>query len=140
MSAIARPLSSSTASILWPGATRGVRLIRTERMRGLILGHHLGPLEIEPEADLLEALLPHGVAQLLLVAGVEHEEAAAARADELPAERAIGHGEVVPLVDLGVAHPGAARLLALPVDVHQHRELLEVALLEAIQGLEAEVL
>ena len=36
--------------------------------------------------------LAHRVAQLRLVLGVKHQEAAAARADELAAERAVGHG------------------------------------------------
>ena len=66
--------------------------------------------------------------------GVEHQEAAAAGADELAAERAVGHGVVVPVVDLRLLMPGAARLLALPVDVHQPGELLEVAGLERGPG------
>ena len=42
--------------------------------------------EIKPEADFLQALLAHRVAEFLFVAGVEHEEAAATRGDEFSAE------------------------------------------------------
>src|ERR1039457_998620 len=127
MSRMPTPFSSSTAAILRPAKTVGERLIRTERIPGLVLGHDLGALEIKPEADLLEALLPHRVAQLPLVARVEHQEAPAAGADQLAAQGPVRHRVVVPLVDLRVAYPGAPRLLALPVHVHQHRELLEVS-------------
>ena len=41
-------------------------------------------------------------------AAAEHQEAAAAGADEFSAEGAVGHGVIIPIVDDGVAHAGAA--------------------------------
>src|SRR5580700_8004630 len=108
MRTIAKPFSSSTDRRRWPlRIGDGLRI----SIGPLILRDDLRALEIEAESHLLEALLQHGVAQAPLVAGVEHEEAAPAGADQLPAEGAVGHRVVVPLVDLAVAHAGAARLL-----------------------------
>ena len=64
----------------------------------------------------------------------------AARTDELAAKRAVRHGEVVPVVDLGIAHAARAFLLALPVHVHEPGELVQVAAFECPLALEAEVL
>ena len=49
------------------------------------------PFEVEAEPHLLQAGLAHGLAQPRLVLGVEHQEAAAARADQLAADRAVLH-------------------------------------------------
>ncbi len=97
------------------------------------------PSKSKRKRTSLHARLAHGVAQLRLVVGVEHQEAAAARADELAAQRAVGHGGVVPFVDLRVAHAAAAFLLALPMHVHQPGELLQVATFERGLALETEV-
>ena len=57
-----------------------------------------------------------------MILGVEHQEAAAAGADQLAADRAVLPPELVPLVDLRVAHAAGAPLLVLPVLVHQLAE------------------
>ena len=67
------------------------------------------------------------MAQPVAVLGVEHQEAAAAGADQLAADRAVLHAQLVPFVDLGVAHAARAALLVLPVLVHQLAELGEIA-------------
>ncbi len=64
----------------------------------------------------------HRRPQAPMVLGVEHQEAAAAGADQLAAERAVLPAELVPLVDLRVAHAHRAPLLVLPVLVHQLAE------------------
>ena len=81
--------------------------------------NELGPLKIKPEADFPEPGLPHRVTQPALVLRVKHEKTAAARADEFAAEGAVGHGQVIPLVDFRIAHAAAALFFALPVHVHQ---------------------
>src|ERR1039458_4406117 len=137
---MATPFNSSTAASRPAPASLGATSSRMDRMRGLVLRNHLGALEVEPEADLLQALLLHGMAKLLLVTCVEHEEAPAPGANQLPAQGAIRHRAVVPFVDVGVAHAAAARLLPLPVDVHEHGELLQVAGFEAVERLVAKLL
>ena len=51
----------------------------------------------------------------------------------------MGHGVIIPIVDDGVAHAGAADFFALPMDVHEARKFLEVARLEGGERLVAEV-
>ena len=51
----------------------------------------------------------------------------------------MGHGVIIPIVDDGVAHAGAAGFFALPMDIHEARKFLEVARLEGGEGLVAEV-
>ena len=104
------------------------------------MGDDLGAFEVEAEADFLEAFFAHGVTELFLVARVEHEEAAAAGADQLTAERALAHRVVIPVVDDGVAHAGATDFFALPVHVHQAGEFVEVTGFEALEGLVAKLL
>ena len=58
---------------------------------------------------------------------VDEQEAAAARADELPADRAAPTGERVEPVDVLGAHPRRAPPLVLPVLVHQLGVPLEIA-------------
>src|SRR5215469_8532431 len=54
-----------------------------------LLDDDLGSLEVEPEADFLQTALVHGMAELGLVGGVEHQESPAARADQLSAQGAV---------------------------------------------------
>src|ERR1700733_3945939 len=72
-------------------------------------------LELEPEPHLAQPCARHRGAQLLAVARVEQQEAAAAGADELAAERAVRAAERVPRIDVRVGHPGRALALVLPV-------------------------
>ncbi len=51
------------------------------------------------------------VLQAPVILGIEHQKAAAARADQLAAERAVAPPELVPFVDLRVAHPFERRFL-----------------------------
>ena len=76
----------------------------------------------------------HGGTEAPMILGVEHQKAAAARADEFAAERAVAPPELVPLVDLRVAHPFRAALLVLPVLVHQLAEPRGIGLLERQRG------
>ena len=79
------------------------------------------------------------MAQLGLVLGVKHQEAAAARTDEFAAKRAAGQREVIPFVDLGIAHAAAALLFALPVDIHQPRKFIQIARFQGGFALQAEI-
>ena len=87
----------------------------------------LVPSKSNRKRTSLQPGLPHGVTQSGLVLRIKHEETATARADELAAERAVGHRQVIPLVDFRIAHAPAALLFALPVHIHQPRELMQVA-------------
>src|SRR5208283_3805101 len=100
----------------------------------------LGALEIKPEADFLESGLAHGMTQPGLVLRIKHEETATSRANELAAEGAAGHRQVIPLVDFRIAHAAAALLFALPVHVHQSRKLAQVAGFQRALTLQAQVL
>src|SRR5262245_37005716 len=101
-------------------------------MAAASLGHDRRAREVEAEAHLAERHRGHRVAESWLVLGVEEQEAATARADQLAAERAAGHREIVPAVDLAIAHGAAPLLLVLPVDVHQLGKLPEVPALERV--------
>ena len=109
-------------------------------MRDSILDDHFRTFELEAEADFLQAFFTHRVAEAFLVAGVEHQEAATAGADEFAAQRAVGHGVVIPVIDLLVAHAFGAGLFTLPVGIHQPCKFLEVAGLERGEALVAELL
>ena len=98
------------------------------------------PSKSKRKRTSLQARHRHGVAQPRLVLGVEHQEAAAARADQLAAERAVRHGVIVPLVDRRIGHPAGALLLVLPVLVHQLAELGEVAAFQRFEAAQAEIL
>ena len=105
----------------------------------LVLRDDFGAFEVEAESDFLQALFAHGVAELFLVASVEHQEATAAGANEFAAEGAVGHGVIIPIVDDGVAHAGAADFFALPMHVHEAGKFVEVAGFEAFEGFVAEL-
>src|SRR5882762_7358561 len=61
---------------------------------------NLRSFEVEPEADFFEPSLRHGVAQLVAIGRIEHQESSAARAYELAANGAVFPGEFVPFVNL----------------------------------------
>ena len=123
----------------WPESCFSNSAIHLAPLKKISRDDEFRSLEIKTEAHFLQARRAHRVAQPGLVLRVLQPEAAAARADELAAERAAGQREVIPLVDLGIAHAAAALLLALPVNVHQPRELGEVAAFERGLALQAEV-
>ena len=100
----------------------------------------LVPSKSKWKAHLGQPGLAHGMAQAHLVLGVEHQEAAAARPDQLAADRAVVHSEIVPVVDLRIGHAARALALVLPVLVHQPAEADEVARLERRLAAQAEVL
>src|ERR1051326_5407979 len=78
--------------------------------------------------------------QRRLILGIKHQTPAAARSDELAAERAVAQPELVPLVDVRVAHPLRAPLLVLPMLVHERAERAAVAFLERAPTALAELL
>src|SRR5258707_3936522 len=63
------------------------------------------------------------MAQLVSVASVEQQKAAAARTDEFAANGSILHAEVIPLIDMGIAHATRPALLVLPMIMHQRPKL-----------------
>src|ERR1700736_2337034 len=80
------------------------------------------------------------MAHLVAVFGVEQQKSAAARADELAANRAVLHAKVIPLVDLGIAHAAGPTLLMLPMLMHQRAKLRRLAGLEKHFALQSEFL
>src|SRR5437016_2571680 len=102
--------------------------------------HQCGALEIEMHADLAQSGFPEHAAKPCFVFGVEHEEAAAARADELPAQRSIGARHLIVFVDARVGHRFRAAFLQLPVLVHDRRKAAEVALFHRFLAFISEAL
>src|SRR5690242_16376364 len=93
--------------------------------------HQLRSLKIKAEPHLLQSGLPHRMAQLRLVfLRIKHQKPAAARADEFAPQRPARARQIIPLVDFRIAHAAAARTFALPMLVHQPRELPQVARLQ----------
>src|SRR6266446_3067849 len=80
---------------------------------------NLRSFEVEPEADFFEPGLRHGVTQLVAIGCIEHQEPSASRAHEFAANGAALPAELVPIINLGVAHAARAAFLVLPVLVHQ---------------------
>src|SRR5438874_2468607 len=71
---------------------------------------------------------------------IEQQESAAARADQLSTDRAIAPPELVPLVDLRIAHAARAPLFVLPMLVHQLTEFVAPSRFERGLTSESEVL
>src|ERR1700738_4911437 len=63
------------------------------------------------------------MAQLVAVVGIEQQKTAAAGADEFAANGAVLHAEVIPLIDMGIAHAAGPALLVLPMLMHQRPKL-----------------
>src|SRR5205823_12021379 len=99
---------------------------------------NLGAFEVEPKPDLRYSLLLHGVTQARLVAGIEHKEAASARANNFSAQGAIAHGVIVPGVDVLVTHAPGSLFLVLPMNIHEPRKFAQVICLERGLALQAE--
>src|SRR4051794_15801522 len=59
----------------------------------MLLRHHLRALEVEMVPHFGQAGLTHGAAKPHLILSIEHQEAAAARADELAADGAVRPGQ-----------------------------------------------
>src|SRR5205085_490141 len=112
---------------------------RGQSCRGSLIKHS-SSLKIEPEPDFRKAFFAHGMTKLHLVAGVEHQETAAAGADHFAAQRAVGHGELVPGIDVTVTHCFRALLLPMPMHIHQACEFLQLAALQRLLALFTEVL
>src|SRR5258707_14812384 len=79
---------------------------------------HLRSLKVKSETPLLEPRGCHGMAQLVAVVGIEQQKTAAAGADEFAANGAVLHAEVVPLIDMGIAHAAGSALLVFPMLMH----------------------
>src|SRR5262249_3822293 len=117
----------------------------TELMSMLILPrcsleHHLRPFVVETEADLAQTGPRQRPPQPGLVLGVEHEKAATAGPDQLAAQGPVLARQIVPAVDVAVAHPATALFLVLPVDVHQLPEGVQIPLLECFFAPKAQIL
>ena len=97
-------------------------------------------LELEVERQLGRSRRRHRLAGVLGVLRVDEQEAAAARADQLAAERAGAPRERVEVVDALVGHARRALALVLPVLVHQLGVALEVAGLQQLAALEPDLL
>src|SRR5262245_12306895 len=70
----------------------------------------------------------------------EHQKAAAPGAHELAADAPVRPGELVPLVDLGVAHLRRSLLLVLPVLVHEAPEIANRPALERTKTADSKLL
>src|SRR5438552_2253454 len=77
-----------------PPARMATGSINASRLR-----HYGRAVKIEAHPHLAQSCLAHGPAQPGLVFGVEHQEAAAAGADQLAAQRSVAHGQLIIFVD-----------------------------------------
>src|SRR4051812_31686258 len=80
------------------------------------------------------------MAQSVVIACIEHQKPSTARAHKLAADRAVRSAELVPVVDLRVAHSSGAALFVLPMLVHQLSEQPWGAIFERLLALQAEFL
>src|SRR5215831_234462 len=111
------------------------------RLRPPDVGDDLSTLEIEAKAHELKAAPRHLVDQAALVlATIEHEETAAARAHDLAAERARAPCRLVVLVERRAGNVLGQLALVLPVGVEQLAESVDVAALEQSLDLVADLL
>src|SRR5438067_8199941 len=93
---------------------------------------------VEGEANLVQPLLGHRLAQRGLVLGVEEQEAPSARSDQLSSDCAGFAADFVPAIDVVARHPLASLALVLPVLVHQLAETPGVAGLQSRLGLQSD--
>src|SRR5215469_771407 len=96
----------------------------------LVSGHQLRAFVIESEADFAQTFLGHGFAERVAIVGVEEQESAAARADQLTADGAVLAADFIPAIDAIVGSAGRALLFAQPVLVQQLAEAARVAFFE----------
>src|SRR5580692_11608770 len=89
--------------------------------------YDLGALEFEAKPDLFQTRFGHRLPQTAAIGSVEHQEAAAPRAYQLPANGSIAHCQCVPLIDIRVADALRAAFLVLPVLVQQLAESRQIA-------------
>src|SRR5258705_10696620 len=80
------------------------------------------------------------MAQLVSVASVEQQKAAAARTDKFAANGSILHAEVIPLIDMGIAHATGPALLVLPMLMHQRAKLRRLTRFKKRFALQPELL
>ena len=70
------------------------------------------------------------MAQPRLIVRIEHEETAAARANELASKCPVFHRTVVPFIDSLIGHALRSLLLPLPMDIHEPREFVQISVLK----------
>src|SRR5437764_1478899 len=85
-------------------------------------GHHHGALEIETHANLTQAGFAQHVAEARLVLCIQHQESAAAGADQLSPKCAVGAGQLVVFIDARIGHGARPVLFQLPMLVHNGGE------------------
>src|SRR5262245_39929434 len=104
-----------------------------------LLRQDLCAFKIKVEPNLGQTGLAHGVPQPHLVLNVEHEKAAAPRADQFAANRPVLQCKIVPPVNTRVRHVARALTLVLPVLVHQPAEARHVPLFQCGFAAKAEI-
>src|SRR4029450_9069461 len=119
----------------WPSRRTAARPGRS-RAGARSLDDDLRALEVEAEAHLGQPGGRQGRAQARLLLGVEEQEAAPARADELAADGAVLERHRVPGVAARVDHGRVALALQLPVRVHDAREARQVARFQRLAALQ----
>src|SRR5271156_2206322 len=96
--------------------------------------------EIELQPDLAQTGAPHGGAKTRFVFGIENEEAAAARANQLAAKGSRGASQAVHFIDKSAAHSGRTLLLVLPMNVHEFGKLAQIAGQKRVPAFVAQLL
>src|SRR5690348_843241 len=92
-----RPAAAVRRQAVTPSRTIAGRRRSAARTRS----DDLGPLIVEAELDLHQPSFAHRPPDARLLLRVEHQEPAAAGADQLAADRAVVHRQVVPAIDVG---------------------------------------
>ena len=88
----------------------------------------------------MQAFFAHGAPEHFFVGRIKHQEAAAACPNQFTAEGAMGHGVIIPVIDVLIAHAGAADFFSLPMYVHQAGKFFQIVGFECTQRLVAEIL
>ena len=92
------------------------------------------------EADLFKAGACHRFPQPAVLLAVEEQKASTPGAHQLASDGSIPQSELVPFVDLRIAHRTGSALLVFPVLVHQLAEHVGVAFLEGFAASKSELL
>lgn len=97
----------------------------------LVVRNDSRAFKVESKPHFHKTLLAHGMAEPRLFGCVEHKKASTSGTDQFAAQRAVGHGKVVPYIDRLVGHFRAPALLVFPVNIHQSAEFRDVSPFES---------
>src|SRR5712671_1658036 len=105
----------------------------------LVMRNDSRAIKVEMESNFFQSAFSHGVAEPGFFAGIEHQKTSASGADELAAQRAVGHRNGVPFIDFPVAHFRTPLFLVFPVSVHEPAEFGDVSAFQRLLARQSEL-